>query len=67
MNRIFERNTFNALLFLFIFFLSLLRGEYLFALIAIVFAMIFIWMDMIWGEKIKLNRISLEESVYEYD
>jgi hypothetical protein len=67
MLKIFDRSTTNVLLFLFIFFLSIIRSEYLFAVIAILLAMIFLWIDLILADKSKVNIVPIEESAYEYD
>ncbi len=67
MLQIFDRSTTNVLLYLFIFFLSIIRSEYLFAVIAVLLAIIFLWIDLILADKSKISIVPIEESAYEYD
>lgn len=67
LNLVFNKQTFNSLLFFFIFFISIIKAEFYISLVAFCFAVVFLLIDLRIKGKKDSSKVNLEESLIDFE
>jgi len=66
LNLVFNKQTFNSLLFFFIFFTSIIKAEFYISLVALSLAVVFLLLDLRIKERKDSSKVNLEESFIDF-